>query len=276
MRKLFLVFIFVLSLGTSYESPATEPSANSKLEVPTTDIFTVPGLGKFYLPYKNDLIQKTLRKGQIWESKNIPVFEAFIRPGMTVIDVGAYIGSHTIKFGELAKPGKVYAFEPQEDIHQILSQNIELNGLGDTVTTYKMALGDRSCNTKMTRHPSEEALRAKTFSNRGAGTVVGCVDDSDEPFAFEMRTLDSFKLDNVGFIKIDVEGAQLLVLMGAEKTIKRNKPLMLVEILGGRGGPDFTHHEATPRSEVFQWLEEHGYTTLHWGGTSDFLAIPLP
>jgi len=272
MRNIFLALFFFFGLGMSCDSSLAEPS--SQLEVSTTDIFTVPDLGTFYLPYKNDLIQKTLRKGEIWEPENIPVFEAFIRPGKTVVDVGAYIGSHTIKFAQLAKPGKVYAFEPQQDIYQMLSYNIELNGLGDYVTAHQMALGDRSCNTKMARNV-KSSDDPEIFHNRGSNHMLGCLDDSGDPLAFEMRTLDSFELDNVGFIKIDVEGAQFLVLKGAEETIKRNKPVMLIEILGGHGGTDFTHHKATQRAEVIQWLEERGYGALQWRG-SDHLAIPLP
>jgi len=274
MRYALLALIALLSLATSCTSNSAEPSG--KRPLPTEDVFTVPNLGTFYLPYPNDTIQKKMRKGEIWEAENLPIFEAFIQPGKDVVDVGAYIGSHTIKFAQLAKPGKVYAFEPQEDIYEILTQNIALNGLTDYVTAYKMALGDRSCNTKMVRRPSKKALESpESFSNRGAAPVAGCLDDANEPFAFEMRTLDSFGLDNVGFIKIDVEGAHMLVLQGAEETIKRNKPIMLVEILGGTGGAGFTHHEATRRAEVIQWLKERGYTALQWRG-SDFLVVPLP
>jgi len=273
MRNISIAFVSILSLGISFQSSLAEPGSPAKL--PTTDIFEVPNLGTFYLPYENDLIQKKLRKGGIWEAHNTPIFEAFIKPGKDVVDVGAYIGSHTIKYGQLAKPGKVYAFEPQDDIHQILSYNIELNGLGDTVTAYKMALGDRSCNTRMARPATKKSLESpEKFGNRGASPVVGCLDDSDEAFSFEMRTLDSFELDNVGFIKIDVEGAQLMVLKGAEETIKRNKPIMLIEINAGLT-KDFTHHKATPREEVIQWLEERGYAVLKWRG-SDFLVVPLP
>ena len=269
MRKIFLALISFLSLGMSCESPPAEPS--SPVELPTTDIFTVPDLGTFYLPYKNDAIQRELREGIIWEAHNIAVFEAFIRPGKTVVDVGAYIGSHTIKFAQLAKPGKVYAFEPQEDIHQILSHNIELNGLGDYVTAYKMALGDQSCTTKMMEDPKKPADLEK-YTNRGANFVVGCLDDTGDPLAFEMRTLDSFKLDNVSFIKIDVEGAELLVLKGAEETIKRNKPVMLIEM--NPSIRDFSHHKDTSQEEVIQWLDERGYGSLRRG--YEYLVVPLP
>lgn len=269
MRNILFALMFFLSLGTSCDSPVAEPS--SPVELPTTDIFTVPDLGKFYLPYKNDGIQKALRSGKNWEPNNVQVFEALIKPGMTVVDVGAYIGAHAVKFGQLAKPGKVYTFEPQEDIYQILLQNIALNGLGDTVTAYKMALGDQSCKTKMREDPKKPTDLEKP-TNRGANFVLGCLDDTGDPLAFEMRTLDSFKLDNVGFIKIDVEGAQLLVLKGAEETIKRNKPVMLIEL--NPDTRDFTHHKSTSPEEVIQWLEERGYGALRWG--YDHLAIPLP
>ncbi len=269
MRNILFALVFFLSLGMNCESPPAEPS--SPVELPTTDIFTVPDLGTFYLPYKNDVIQNQLRIGKIWEVNNIQVFEALIKPGMTVVDVGAYIGSHTVKLAQLTKPGIVYAFEPQEDIHQILSHNIELNGLGDYVTAYKMALGDQSCSTKMNTEPKKPAdLEKKT--NRGTNFVLGCLDDTGDPLAFEMRTLDSFKLDNVGFIKIDVEGAQLLVLKGAEETIKRNKPVMLIEM--NPSIRDFSHHKGTSPEEVIQWLEERGYGALRLG--YEHLAIPLP
>jgi len=94
----------------------------------------------------------------------------------------------------------------------------------------------------------------------------------------ELRTLDSFALTNVSFIKIDVEGYEGRVLDGARRTIERNGlPPILVEIMN-----DLKYSRSSPPDEVrahvesiFNKLEDSGYAVAPLPGR-DYLALPAP
>ena len=257
-------FLFFVVLDSGAGCARGKPSAGGSSDEVEIAPHLIPGLGKMYLPDRDDSIQNTLRSGRIWEEDAHEIFEEFIEPGETVVDAGAYIGSHTLKLARLAYPGKVFAFEPQRDIYELLLKNIEVNELEETVEAYPVALGDRSCTTKM---------MARSTRNLGATPVLGCIDDPDGPEVFEMRTLDSFGLKDVAFIKIDVEGSHGILLEGAKETIQRSKPVMLIEIGTGGRGLVFTHHELPMREDVIATLEGMGYRVRRWRG-ADFLALP--
>jgi len=89
-----------------------------------------------------------------------------------------------------------------------------------------------------------------------------------------MITLDSLELENVSFIKMDVESSELNVLKGATKTLLRNRPVIVFEILGGH---DLTRCEGEIRfqyEEIISFLESLGYRVeLIFG--NDFIATPI-
>jgi hypothetical protein len=75
-------------------------------------------------------------------------------------------------------------------------------------------------------------------------------------YSVEQRTLDSFKLEEVDLIKIDVQGAEEGVLMGAYKTIKINQPLLCLEL------PTRTPQEQQTKTGIKLMLESWGYQEL--------------
>ena len=76
-----------------------------------------------------------------------------------------------------------------------------------------------------------------------------------------MKTLDSFNLENVGFIKIDIEGHELKALLGGLETLKKNRPVIV-----------FEEHKLF--SGVFTLLKELGYTIRRISIRNDYIAIP--
>ena len=221
-------------------------------------VYKVETIGSFYLDDIDDLIKAWLRLGRVWEAHLEEFFPRYVKPGSTVIDAGAHIGTHTLAFARLAGPqGRVYAFEPQRKIYRELVYNLRLNGAANVVPL-RFALGDAARVIEMSQ---------AVLGNEG-GTPIGIGGDKAE-----MRTLDSFGFRNVSFIKIDVEGAEDLVLDGARDTIRRNRPVILIEIHGGQ-----VYEKATPevRSGIDATrarLTEMGYKTEHIRG-HDYLAIP--
>jgi len=146
-------------------------------------------------------------------------FYAFIlRPGDGVIDAGANIGALTLAFSRLVgEKGSVLAFEPQRLIYHVLCANLAINAI-ENVAAAQVALG---AEPGMIRVP---LLRPKEHLNFGGLSLGG---DRGEPA--RVRTIDSMPLENLRLIKIDVEGAELEVIKGADQTIRRLRPFLLVE-----------------------------------------------
>jgi FkbM family methyltransferase len=171
--------------------------------------------------------------------RELPLAVSRVSAGQTVADVGANVGIYTYAFARTG--ADVVAFEPQARWASILGHYAKAAG---NVRVHRVALGAGAGEARLHVPVSEGASRPGCASLRavkGPSTVE----------VVRMATLDSFQLDRVGLIKIDVEGAELGVLEGAIDTLRRNRPLLLVEIE--------QRHFATPIAEVFARFEELDY-----------------
>lgn len=146
-------------------------------------------------------------------------FDAVVKPGMTVIEVGANIGAHTVFLARKVGPrGQVHAFEPQLVVFQTLCANLALNQLTNVVTYYAAA-GSAAGNLLV------PVLEPKVSNNFG-GLGLGGFDTGME---VPVIPIDSLKLGSCHFLKADVEGMEESVLRGAEDTIRRHRPILYIE-----------------------------------------------
>jgi FkbM family methyltransferase len=222
-------------------------------------VHEVPGVGRFYVDDEEDRIKKVIAEGRPWEEHIEAILEKYARPGSVAIDVGAHIGTHTLTMARCVGPsGRVYAFEPVKKIYRELVRNLALNGIGNVVPL-RYALGNGS--------PRLMHMKPITPHEEG-GTAVGRGGDP-----VELRSLDSFGFEGVSLIKIDVEGYELPVLDGAAETIRRNRPVLVVEILGGY---DYETAPEPARNQIdvtrFQ-IAGMGYKVEHVKN-HDYLALP--
>lgn len=128
------------------------------------------------------------------------------------LDIGANFG---VMGMALEKNGfEVVSFEPQPEIYKLLSRNV-------SGQVWNCALGATAGVAQMGKLRYTER---NNFGGLGIGTVspFGTID-------VEVRTLDSFEYNNVGFMKIDVEGFEEQVLIGGTETINRCHPIMYIE-----------------------------------------------
>jgi len=222
-------------------------------------VYQIPGVGQFYLDEVKDVIKNRLRKGKVWEESVVAALKEYVKPDTTVIDGGAYIGTHTVLMSKcVGKKGRVYAFEPQRKIYRELVYNLELNQIKNAVPL-RFALGSDSRIVEM----------SPTRQGNEGGTRVGSGGDK-----VELRTIDSFGFRNVSLIKIDVEGYEKYVIEGARKTIQKYHPVLIVEIGGG------VNYEKAPRSikaridRVKDKIVKLGYFLLKLD-RHNYLAKPL-
>lgn len=246
-----------------------------------------PHIGRFYIePPPRDPIKENLANGLVWEPHVVRNLQEHVAPGTVALDVGAYIGTHALLMGRLAGPeGHVYAFEPQRKIYRELRRNIELNGLAN-VTALRYAVGAETRIVEM--NPPREIGVVEASGREKAtvgkalgegGVAVGAGGDRAE-----MRPLDSFGFGNVSLLKIDVEGFEDQVLAGAERLLRESRPVILVEILGGRSypgaptlgyAPPATAQELKAIHATWRTLEAFGYS-VYPVLDYDYIALPPP
>ena len=157
------------------------------------------------------------------------------RPDWVIFDCGANVGYYSILFSQLAPAGKIYAFEPTDTV-DMLRANLAENAVGN-VEVHRLALGDVSGERvePIFRIWGHEPERNKvTFS-----TIDDFVRDRG--------------IDRLDAVKIDVDSFDLEVLIGAEETLRRFDPYVVVEL-----NHALSKRQHSP-AEAFAWLSRRGY-----------------
>lgn len=205
--------------------------------------FKETNFGHFCLLEK-DLISNCIANYGYWEQHLYLFYSKFIQPDYTILDGGANLGFHTICFAALANEGRVYSFEPQPLIFNLLSTNILLNGATDIVRQFRLGLGDEKKDLKMT--PLKEQLFSEDCINYGGRGLTNSEEGEEE---VSLTTIDSLNLTKLDFIKLDVQGFELETIKGGEKTIKNNYPIFFLE----------NYIDQEKDQNVIKLLQEWGY-----------------
>ena len=164
-------------------------------------------------------IGQSLRKYGEFSFGEQELFRQLVRPGAVVVEVGANIGAHTVGLARLVgHGGAVIAFEPQRIPFQTLCANLALNQLAN-VRARQAAVG-RTSGTILV-----PALDPSLPANFGGVSLIDATGGEEVP----LLTVDSMELPACHLLKVDVEGMEADVLVGAERTIRRCRPLLYVE-----------------------------------------------
>ena len=155
---------------------------------------------------------------------------SYLRPGMTFVDVGAYVGEHSVRASRIVRDGgRVYAFEPSPATFRVLTRNIHSNRLRNVVCQ-RIALSDR-CG---------EALYENRLYPDGSGLrrVAEDVQINKVNPVLSSESVKTMSLDDyarkenllaVDLVKLDVEGAELKVLRGSTDVLSSFGPALVFE-----------------------------------------------
>ncbi|MHB1095830.1 MAG: FkbM family methyltransferase [Gemmatimonadaceae bacterium] len=171
-----------------------------------------------------------------------------------VLDVGASVGAWTVPLARwLAPEGRLYAFEPVPANRTRLERTVEDNRLTNVVVS-PLALGDGRGQVDMWLRSSVTGAETGTAAivTAGGGHLTVDMQPLDE-------WADNASLHRLDFIKLDVEGAELMVLEGAHRMVARFRPLILAEFESYWMS---THGWAA--DDVRGWATAHAYRLLRW------------
>lgn len=184
-----------------------------------------------------------LRKGKMWEQKIARLLQKHLTKDDVAIDVGAYIGTHSVIMSTCCS--EVHSIEPQPFIYNCLIQNV-----GKNVKTY---------NNCAYSTDGEEKIFMATNNGRASLQDFRPRLTNAEKVKIKTITIDSLNL-SPKLIKIDTEGSEFCVLKGAEETIRKHEPHIVIECWKKNV------------TKLYSWCINNGYIFNHMGGDDFFLT----
>jgi FkbM family methyltransferase len=156
----------------------------------------------------------------IYEPVETALAKSEVKPGNTVLDIGAHVGYYTLMFARLVGPGgRVYAFEPEPANFAVLTKNVETNGYRN-VRLIHQAVSNR--NTKTRLFLADYDLGDHRIYDSG---------DNRESIEIDLVRLDDFfgeRGSRIDFLKMDVQGSEAGVLLGMPRLLEQNPQIKIV------------------------------------------------
>ena len=216
-------------------------------------IIARPLRGYWWLPASRGKVLRILRGA--YEPEQTAHFVRWVRPGSTVIDIGAHVGYYTLLASILTgDAGSVWAFEPEPTNAAFLRSHMKLNNIHN-VHVEEVAVSDASGSARF---------------GLGSGSGTGHLDTNGSINVNTVRLADFCAKRGIrpGALKIDVEGAEAAVLDGAKELIASSRPVIFLST-----------HGPEVHKKCLDWLRTAGYTMKPiLGGdvehTAEILCLP--
>ncbi len=186
--------------------------------------------------FTNDIgaVGQSLQTYGEWAENELGFMQALIPRGATVVDVGAYIGTHTLAFAHFVGPdGRVISLEPQDESFALLKRNVAASRLTHVQLEHAAAANYADALHTPVMHITEKesfgSASLRRFDVPPQNIVVGQDQQREELVSVRVLAIDALELPACILIKIDVEGLEDRVISGSEKTIKRLSPVIYAE-----------------------------------------------
>lgn len=213
-------------------------------------------------------ISQSIFKTGYWARKELELIKKICslllttKDSITFYDVGSNIGTHSLALSKTFEDKiKIRAFEAQSSIFNMLCGTLALNNISN-VHAHRLAVSNESNRTIHINLPDYTKI-----NNLGGFEVLPPLKSDNQSMSRSGKTepvqtiqLDSFS-ENVDFIKLDIEGMELLALQGAGRILKNSRPYLFVEII------------KTDKDHLFALLKENNYRIFSLG--SEVLCTPV-
>jgi len=221
--------------------------------------------GVFLVDVEDAYIRNHMMAGRVYEHHIInDMLKPHVEKAKYIVDVGANIGCHCVSYAGINPEATLWAFEPQKKLFDILSHNVAQNGHAGRFHLYNHGLGHERAELEMNTMASVEVQGG--WNKGGLGIGKGGE-------KLRVETLDSLNLPGLDFMKIDVEGAEGLVIQGAAETIKKYKPVICFEHNSQTIDPTHVGVEHVPTP--FEVLSKLGYKTYKYLDWENYIALSI-
>ena len=175
---------------------------------------------KFFIFTQEDStcpVQKNAVNKTQWEKNIFNLIKKYSDSNKNMLDIGSYIGSHSIPASEYYK--NIYSFEAVPKSYELQQKSIGVNNIKN-ITLYNNFVSNTSNETVMIR---------TTKTGTGTSSVNRKLSHYNIEYPIQTIRIDDLQLNNIALIKIDVETAEWEVLKSMDALIKENKPIIILE-----------------------------------------------
>lgn len=218
--------------------------------------------------FKKCFIGDCIRRGFRWEEHQHDVIDKYLDENSVCIEAGGHIGTLAVKLAKTCR--MTYSFEPIKHTYDLLKFNMELNCESKRYQLFNKGLGDSNRLENISWISPESACAIGLTNNFFEACDNEICDKDNMAMEIEIITIDSLKLDQLDYLKIDVEGYEEHVINGGINTITKFKPIIILECYE-------SFHPLIQASihfvqEKYKFLIDMGYKVEHvW--MADFLFI---
>ena len=195
---------------------------------------------RYKITNKNDVIQSVLLSGKQWNSEIIDIIKLYIssKKLFYFLNVGTHIGTISLPISLCIN--KVTSVEAYPETYKHLLKNIKLNNITN-INTYNLALGnscekiyfmgmDKICEVENINRVKNNTGGMHIFTENDIKQKRRSSNCSDKKITNKLEKLDNLNIDNFDIMLIDIEGSEYNFLLGAKEKIKKNKPIIIIEI----------------------------------------------
>ena len=184
--------------------------------------------------YKNELyIGNAFKNGRYWDSDTLLKLREYIDPNRNILEIGGHCGTSSIVYSSFLKnEKKIYVYEPQRNMYNLLVQNINQNNLQDKIIPNNLGVFCVEGNGKMNNIDldGDGGVVSKRYNEENnlncnfGGIGLGC--DGED---IHLTTIDTMNLDDIGYIHCDAQGAENFIFSKGIETIKKYRPVIFYE-----------------------------------------------
>jgi FkbM family methyltransferase len=229
---------------------------------PRFDFYQTPK-GDYYFPKnsKGDIVANAIKTGRFFDQAIFDVAKSFVTPNSIILDIGANYGQMAIEFSKIADKTKVFAFEAQKMVFEVLEKNIESNKANNVKAFYNAVYDVDDVEFIF---PVPDLVRFPSYGSYGLDLKA------KTGIPVKSITIDSLNFDApVSFMKIDIQGSDLAAMRGAVNTIAKYKMPIIFEY-----EEQFQTDFNTSFQQYVDFVDSIGYKFLKTVQEINYLIVP--
>ena len=184
--------------------------------------------------YKNECYIGNYFKNNIyWDEDTLIKLRGFINPCRNILEIGWHCGTSTIVYSSyLNSDKKVYVYEPQLNMYNLLVQNINQNNLQNKIIPHNLGVFCYEGKGKMNDIDLDGGggtVSKRYNEENNLGCNFGGIGLGEKGEEINLTTVDNMPLEDIGFIHCDAQGSENFIFSKALETIKKYRPVILYE-----------------------------------------------
>ena len=244
--------------------------------------------GKIFLNKNDKFFVDVFSKNEYWDDKQLCLLKnKYIPNDKNILEIGGHSGTSTIFYSNCLKENnKIYCFEPQRQMFNILNKNIEINNLNSKIKTFNSAIfcktGQINMHSDDLDGPSKGNINLLQDENKEINYGGICLGKNGE--LTNCIKLDDLDFENIGYIHCDAQGAEPFIFSAGTEFIKKHRPVILYEDMNLYGNylfnvikssyPEFINNS---KFDVKKYcVNELGYYCISNFNNSGFDSLLLP